>query len=59
MQTWETSASPCNKGGEVIHNMRQQGLCDEEIPERMVNPREYQQLPHNKNNDEDSPERNH
>ena len=35
-------------------NMRQQELCDEEqLPDRVVNPFEYQQLPQNKDNDED------
>ena len=39
------------------HNMRQQELCDEEqLPDRMVNPCEYQQLSQNENNDEDHPE---
>ena len=33
--------------------MRQQELCDEEIPHRMVKSREYQQLPQNNNNNED------
>ena len=35
------------------HNFRQE-LCDEEqLPDRMVNPCEYQPLPQNRNNDED------
>ena len=33
-------------------NMRQQELCDEEIPDRMENPCEYQQLPQNRNNED-------
>ena len=36
------------------HNFRQQEMCDEEqLPERMMNPCEYQQLPQNNNNNED------
>ena len=34
--------------------MRQQELCDEEqLPDRLENPCEYQQLSQNENNDED------
>ena len=41
------------------HNMRQQELHDEEqLPDRLVNPCEYQQLSQNENNDEDHPETN-
>ena len=37
--------------------MRQQELCDEEqLPDRLVNPCEYQQLPQNRDNDEDGSE---
>ena len=32
--------------------MRQQELCDE-IPDRIANPHEYQQLPQNNDNNED------
>ena len=35
------------------HNIRQQELCDGQLPERMMNPCEYQQLPQNNNNNED------
>ena len=35
------------------HNMRQQELCDEEIPDRLANPHEYQQLPQSNDNNED------
>ena len=35
------------------HNMRQQELCDGQLPDRMVNPCEYQQLPQNRDNNED------
>ena len=39
------------------HNIRQQELCDEEqLPDRMVNPCEYQQLPQNRDNNEDGSE---
>ena len=37
------------------HNIRQQELCDEEqLPDRMVNPCEYQQLPQNMDNSDGS-----
>ena len=39
------------------HNFRQQELCDEgQLPDRVVNPCEYQQLPQNRNNNEDHSE---
>ena len=39
------------------HNMRQQELCDaEQLPDRLENPCEYQQLPQNGNNNEDGTE---
>ena len=37
--------------------MRQRKLCDEEqLPDRLENPCEYQQLPQNENNDDDGTE---
>ena len=52
----ETSTSPFNKGGEVI-TCRQQELHDEEqLPDRLENPCEYQQLSQNRNNNKDGSE---
>ena len=39
------------------HDFRQQGLCDEEqLPDRLINPCEYQPLPQNRDKDEDGSE---
>ena len=39
------------------HNFRQQEFCDEgQLPDRMENPCEYEQLPQNRDNDEDGSE---